>query len=75
MVDCTGRGSHRLSWLREWGYEQAPEERVVIGLCYTTAYFRRDAGVRPQLAAIVGAPKPELPRPYFLIAQDRAPEV
>ena len=63
MVDCTGRGSHRLSWLREWGYEQAPEERVVIGLCYTTAYFRRDAGVRPPLAAILGAAKPELPPP------------
>ena len=63
VVDCTGRGSHSPSWLRQWGYEQAPEERVVIGLCYTTAYFRRDAGVRLPLAAILGAAKPELPPP------------
>jgi hypothetical protein len=25
VVDCTGRGSHSPSWLRQWGYEQAPE--------------------------------------------------
>jgi 2-polyprenyl-6-methoxyphenol hydroxylase-like FAD-dependent oxidoreductase len=70
VVDCTGRGSHSPSWLREWGYEQVPEERVVIGLSYTSAYFRRDAGVRPPLAAIIGAATPELPCPYVLIAQE-----
>jgi 2-polyprenyl-6-methoxyphenol hydroxylase-like FAD-dependent oxidoreductase len=70
VVDCTGRGSHSPSWLREWGYEQAPEERVVIGLCYTSAYFRRDARVRPPLLAILGAATPELPRAYFLVAQE-----
>jgi hypothetical protein len=70
VVDCTGRGSHSPVWLRDWGYEQVPEERVVMGLCYTSAYFRRDAGVRPPLAAIIGAATPQLPRPYALIAQE-----
>lgn len=70
VVDCTGRGSHSPTWLREWGYGQVPEERVVIGLCYTSAYFLRDAGVRPPLAAIIGAATPGLPRPYTLIAQE-----
>ena len=70
VVDCTGRGSHSPVWLRDWGYEQVPEERVVIGLCYTSAYFRRDASARPPLAAIIGAATPELPRPYALIAQE-----
>ena len=70
VVDCTGRGSHSPVWLREWGYEQVSEERVVIGLCYTSAYFRRDAGVRPPLAAIIGTATPHLPRPYALIAQE-----
>jgi 2-polyprenyl-6-methoxyphenol hydroxylase-like FAD-dependent oxidoreductase len=70
VVDCTGRGSRTPVWLRDWGYDQVPEERVVIGLCYTSAYFRRDAGVRPPLAAIIGAATPELPRPYALIAQE-----
>ena len=70
VVDCTGRGSHSPVWLRDWGYEQVSEERVVIGLCYTSAYFRRDASVRPSLAAIIGAATPQLPRPYALIAQE-----
>ena len=70
VVDCTGRGSHSPTWLCDWGYERVPEERVVIGLCYTSAYFLRDAGVRPPLAAIIGAATPELPRPYALIAQE-----
>jgi 2-polyprenyl-6-methoxyphenol hydroxylase-like FAD-dependent oxidoreductase len=70
VVDCTGRGSKTPVWLREWGYGQVPEERVVIGLCYTSAYFRRDASVRPPLAAIIGAATPQLPRPYALIAQE-----
>jgi flavin-dependent dehydrogenase len=70
VVDCTGRGSKSPVWLRDWGYEQVPEERVVIGLCYTSVYFRRDASVRPPLAAIIGAATPRLPRPYGLIAQE-----
>jgi 2-polyprenyl-6-methoxyphenol hydroxylase-like FAD-dependent oxidoreductase len=70
VVDCTGRDSHSPVWLRDWGYGQVPEERVVIGLCYTSAYFRRDASVRPSPAAIIGAATPQLPRPYGLIAQE-----
>ena len=70
VVDCTGRGSRSPAWLRDWGYEQVPEERIQIGLCYTSAYFRRDAGVRPPLAAIIGAATPDLPRPYVLVAQE-----
>ena len=70
VVDCTGRGSRSPVWLREWGYEQVREERIAVGLCYTSAYFRRDAGVRPPLAAIIGAATPELPRPYVLVAQE-----
>jgi 2-polyprenyl-6-methoxyphenol hydroxylase-like FAD-dependent oxidoreductase len=70
VVDCTGRGSQSPAWLREWGYEQVREERIVIGLCYTSAYFRRDAGVRPPLSAIIGAATRKLPRPYVLIAQE-----
>ena len=70
VVDCTGRGSHSPVWLREWGYEQVREDRIVVGLCYTSAYFRRDAGIRPPLAAIIGAATRELPRPYVLVAQE-----
>jgi 2-polyprenyl-6-methoxyphenol hydroxylase-like FAD-dependent oxidoreductase len=70
VVDCTGRGSRSPGWLRDWGYGQVREQRIEIGLCYTSAYFRRDAGIRPPLAAIIGAATPELPRPYVLVAQE-----
>src|SRR5690606_8133728 len=39
VVDCSGRGSRGPAWLREWGYPPPAEERVEIGLAYTSAYF------------------------------------
>jgi 2-polyprenyl-6-methoxyphenol hydroxylase-like FAD-dependent oxidoreductase len=69
VVDCSGRGSRSPAWLRDWGYEAPAEERVVIGLAYTSATFRRAAG-RPPLAVVIGAATPALPRPAILIAQE-----
>ena len=69
VVDCSGRGSRSPAWLREWGYEAPAEERVHIGLAYTSAYFRRPAG-RPLLAVVIGAATAALPRPSILIAQE-----
>ncbi|MCW5634168.1 MAG: monooxygenase [Rubrivivax sp.] len=70
VVDCTGRGSRSPAWLREWGYEPPPEERVTIGLAYTNAYFRREGAERPPLAVVIGAATPAQPRPSVLIAQE-----
>jgi 2-polyprenyl-6-methoxyphenol hydroxylase-like FAD-dependent oxidoreductase len=39
VVDATGRGSHLPVWLAELGYQRPPEEKVVIGLSYTTCTF------------------------------------
>ncbi len=69
VVDCSGRGSRTPGWLREWGYEAPTEERVQIGLAYTSAYFRRAPG-QPPLACVIGAATAELPRPSILIAQE-----
>ena len=41
VVDATGRGSRTPQWLAQLGYPVAPEERVEIGLGYTTRFFRR----------------------------------
>lgn len=71
VVDCSGRGSHSPAWLREWGYEPPSEERVQIGLAYTSAYFERAAG-RPPLSAVVGAATAAMPRPSILLAQEPA---
>jgi 2-polyprenyl-6-methoxyphenol hydroxylase-like FAD-dependent oxidoreductase len=70
VVDCTGRGSRSPAWLRDWGYAAADEERVVVGLSYTSAYFRRHAAAPPPLACVIGAATPQLPRPSILIAQE-----
>jgi 2-polyprenyl-6-methoxyphenol hydroxylase-like FAD-dependent oxidoreductase len=71
VVDCSGRGSHSPAWLRAWGYEAPGEERVVIGLEYVSAYFSRSPGV-PPVAAVIGAPTAESPRPSILLAQEPA---
>ena len=77
VVDCSGRGSRSPTWLREWGYEPPAEERVVIGLAYTSAYFKRveradhTAG-HSSLSCVIGAATAALPRPSILIAQEPA---
>jgi 2-polyprenyl-6-methoxyphenol hydroxylase-like FAD-dependent oxidoreductase len=40
VVDATGRGSRVPAWLAELGYERPEEDRVKIGLAYTTRHFR-----------------------------------
>jgi 2-polyprenyl-6-methoxyphenol hydroxylase-like FAD-dependent oxidoreductase len=42
----------------------------VTAVRYRSRAGARDAGVRPPLAAIIGAATPQLPRPYALIAQE-----
>ncbi len=69
VVDCSGRGSRGPAWLQEWGYAPPAEERVQVGLAYTSAYFRR-ALAPPPLVGVIGAATPELPRPSILLAQE-----
>jgi 2-polyprenyl-6-methoxyphenol hydroxylase-like FAD-dependent oxidoreductase len=74
VVDCTGRGSHAPQWLRDWGYAPPIEERVHIGICYTSAYFKRTGGcaIGPGFdkVATFGAVTNAQPRPGVLIAQE-----
>lgn len=39
VVDTTGRGSRTPRWLTEMGYRTPPEDRVKIGLAYTTRHY------------------------------------
>ncbi len=74
VVDCTGRGSRAPQWLRSWGLQAPQEERVDIGICYTSAYFRRSGAcaMGPGLdkVATFGAVTNEQPRPGVLLAQE-----
>jgi 2-polyprenyl-6-methoxyphenol hydroxylase-like FAD-dependent oxidoreductase len=69
VVDCSGRSSRGPAWLSEWGYAPPTEERVEIGLAYTSAYFKRAPGP-PPLTVVIGAATSGLPRPSILIAQE-----
>ena len=69
VVDCTGRGSRTPSWLRDWGFEPAPEEKVTIDLAYTSAYFRR-SDPAPSTSVVIGSATPTMPYPSILIAQE-----
>jgi 2-polyprenyl-6-methoxyphenol hydroxylase-like FAD-dependent oxidoreductase len=40
VVDATGRGSRTPAWLDALGYQRAEEEKVKVGLAYTTRHYR-----------------------------------
>lgn len=44
VVDATGRASRSPRWLDDLGYAAPAEERLEIGVHYTTRLFRRDPG-------------------------------
>lgn len=74
IIDCTGRGSQLPRWLSDWGYAAPAEERVDIGICYTSAYFKRmgSCALGPGLDRIAafGAVTNAQPRPGVVIAQE-----
>jgi 2-polyprenyl-6-methoxyphenol hydroxylase-like FAD-dependent oxidoreductase len=45
VVDATGRGSRTPAWLEELGYERPAEEKVKIGLAYTTRHYKLAPGM------------------------------
>ncbi|MGI5186130.1 FAD-dependent oxidoreductase [Dactylosporangium sp. CA-152071] len=40
VIDATGRGSRTPAWLEEIGYQRPREDRVKVGLAYTTRHYR-----------------------------------
>ncbi|MDG4792780.1 FAD-dependent oxidoreductase [Micromonospora sp. WMMD1082] len=65
VIDATGRGSRTPAWLAELGYERPPEERLKIGLTYTTCTFRRRPGTFDGPTAINPVASPAHPRGAF----------
>lgn len=74
VLDCSGRGSRTPAWLDSWGFDKPDEERVEIGICYASAYFRREGawalGEGIHIAALICTATNELPRPAVMIAQE-----
>ncbi len=65
VVDATGRGSRTPVWLQELGYERPVEEKVKIGLAYTTRFYKRPAGVFEDTWSINPVASPQHPRGAF----------
>lgn len=62
VVDATGRGSRSAVWLENLGYGRVPEERVTIGLSYTSALLQPPPGGLGDANGILIAPTPQHPR-------------
>ena len=59
VVDASGRGSSSPNWLEGLGYARPDEEKIEIGIGYTTRIYRRDpADLGGKLAAIVAGSGP-----------------
>jgi len=71
VVDTAGRGSHSPRWLEEMGYRRPAEERVEVGISYTTRSFRRLPGdLGGDVAAIIPAAPPSGKRGGVALAQE-----
>jgi 2-polyprenyl-6-methoxyphenol hydroxylase-like FAD-dependent oxidoreductase len=65
VVDATGRGSRMPAWLTELGYQRPLDERIKIGLAYTTRTFRRRPGTFDGPQAINPVASPDHSRGAF----------
>ncbi|OKI23464.1 FAD-binding monooxygenase [Nocardiopsis sp. TSRI0078] len=73
VVDATGRGSRAPVWLESMGYGRVPEERVKIGLAYTTRRFRLRSDPFGGDVSVNPVATPAHPRGAFLttLGEDR----
>jgi 2-polyprenyl-6-methoxyphenol hydroxylase-like FAD-dependent oxidoreductase len=59
VVDASGRGSQSAAWLDSLGYARPAEERIEIGLGYTTRlYRRRPTDLGGKIAVVVAGSEP-----------------
>ncbi|WP_344954851.1 FAD-dependent oxidoreductase [Actinomadura miaoliensis] len=65
VVDTTGRGSRTPAWLEELGYRRPDEERVKIGLAYTTRHYKLRPGMLNGALSINPVASPAHPRGAF----------
>lgn len=70
VVDAMGRGSRSPQWLDTMDYQRPTEDRIEIGLGYTTRHFRRSPQQFNDYAGIAIAPTPEGKRRGVMLAQE-----
>jgi len=70
VLDASGRGSHSPAWLEANGYPKPEEERVQIGMGYTTRVFRRSLEDINGDGAVVIPPTRDGKRGGVMLAQE-----
>jgi 2-polyprenyl-6-methoxyphenol hydroxylase-like FAD-dependent oxidoreductase len=65
VLDTTGRGSRTPAWLAELGFQRPEEERVKIGLAYTTRHYELPSDPFGDELAIIPVATPGCPRGAF----------
>ncbi|MCP2336091.1 NAD(P)/FAD-dependent oxidoreductase [Actinomadura rupiterrae] len=65
VVDATGRGSRLPVWLEELGYDRPAEDRMKIGLTYTTRLYRSRPEMFDGVQSINPVASPAYPRGAF----------
>ncbi|MFN8539070.1 MAG: FAD-dependent monooxygenase [Thermomicrobiales bacterium] len=58
VVDAGGRGSHAPAWLEALGYERPEEEKITVGVGYTSRIYRRRPGDLPDAMSAICQPTP-----------------
>ncbi|MHB8272537.1 NAD(P)/FAD-dependent oxidoreductase [Bradyrhizobium sp.] len=73
VVDASGRGSSSPAWLESFGYARPEEEKIEIGIGYTTrVYRRRPTDIGGKLAVVVAGSGPNWRNgPILFQAEDR----
>ena len=73
VVDASGRGSSSPAWLESFGYARPEEEKIEIGIGYTTrVYRRRPSDLGGKLAVVVAGSGPNWRNGTILFqAEDR----
>jgi 2-polyprenyl-6-methoxyphenol hydroxylase-like FAD-dependent oxidoreductase len=62
VLDTTGRGSRTTAWLVELGYQRPEQEKIKVGLAYTTRHFKLDHDPFGKDLAIIPVATPDFPR-------------
>lgn len=70
VVDTTGRGSRSPAWLEALGYARPQEDRVKIGVAYTSCEYRRRPEDMPGAVALIVAASPHNRRGGVLLSQE-----
>jgi 2-polyprenyl-6-methoxyphenol hydroxylase-like FAD-dependent oxidoreductase len=70
VVDATGRTGRGAAWLAKLGHRRPDEQRLQIGVRYTSRYYRMPLDVFGSVRMVLISPRPGLPRGMSLAAQE-----